>query len=236
MKRMEVMKKVGVLVIMSVFLLSGTLFAQESKNYITAKVGHLKPGDSDMDLIELDSTFNFGASYGHFFSDKFSVELGVEKYSLESEVSRSSGYVLIGTGELLYVKQTSEISVMAIPITAKYHFPLNNNINAYIGAGIGLYFNDVDSQKDLTGRNYNNRIYSISDSGNCFGFHATAGADYRLNSNFSIGTEVKWSMANQSIKMKELELVGNHVESRDSGDADIDVGGLNFSVVVKYIL
>lgn len=230
------MKKVGIIVIMSVFFLSGTLFAKESKNYITAKVGYLTPGDNDMDLTELDSTYNFGASYGHFFSDRFSVELGVEKYSLEGEASRSSGLMLIDTGELLDEKQTSEISVMAIPITAKYHFPVNDNINAYIGTGIGLYFNDVDFKTDLTGRNYNYRIYSISDSGSCFGFHVTAGADYQLNSNFSIGTEVKWSMANQSATVKELVIVDNHLEARDSGDKDIDVGGLNFSVVVKYIL
>lgn len=232
MKKIEMMKKVGLLALMSVFLFSGTLFAQESKNYISARVGYLMPGDSDPNWADFDSVFNFGASYGHFVSDNFSFEIGIEQYSLESDVSTNSGLWYTDDHSIIHIKRDTEINVMAIPLTGKYHFPVNNNFNAYIGAGIGLYFNDIDQNIVATANNHNDRkIDSPSDSGSCFGFHALAGADYQLSPNFSIGAEVKWSVANQTVTNIEL----NDEGERRSNDEDVNVGGINLNAVVKYL-
>jgi opacity protein-like surface antigen len=120
--------------------------------------------------------------------------------------------------------------------TGRYHIPITNIITAHIGAGIGLYLNDVDAKLALATSNESETIDTLSASGSCFGFHAAAGADYQLNPNFSIGAEVKWSMANQSFKIAEWSVTNQgRLEKEEAGEEEVNAGGINFSVIGTYM-
>lgn len=223
---MRIFKNVIIVMFLLFFITPGSFAAQLSQGtqYGMVKLGYFMPNGDDEGLGGYDNDFNFGAGYGRFFADNISVEIGLEYHSVEGKESYPTRLVYGGNDYNGFVDYDGTIALTIIPITAKYHFPVSNELTAFVGAGIGWYMISLDW--DVTYRIPNvasEAQSSISDDGSSIGFHLVGGAEYAINSNISIGAELKWDKAT------------NEVTPDSDLKIDKDLGGITFNVVGKIL-
>lgn len=224
-RSIEMKKKSGIILFLIILLIPGMLSAADSKNYGVVNPGYFLPNGDQEGLEDFDGALSFGAAYGRFLTDKIAIEIGLDYYSVKGEIDGSldlPGYSSY-YDSILQFEADAEITVWAVPVTGKYHFFLADKIKGYIGGGIGFYM--VDFEED-----YSWRIpgivtvkKSISDSGNCIGFHLVTGADYTIRPDLLVGAAVKWHRANQE------------VNRFNDDQMDFNIGGLTIAATGKLI-
>lgn len=222
------MRKIGIAMLFTVLLLAGELSAAESSNYGALKLGYFMPNNDSDGLEDFDNRGCIGLAFGHKFSKQFAVEIGYEYYSTEGDFYESLTLEDADTGDLVHgiLSEEDKITVWTVPVTAKILFPVSNELTGFLGAGIGFY--NVKGESDVTwsaSGYYPVNVGSMSDTGNCYGFHLVAGADLAISSNAALGLELKWSKAEQEL---EGEIDGEEIELDD-----INVGGTTINFVGK---
>jgi len=120
------------------FIFSQAVFAQEAgKLGVGARVSYM---DIDGDTVKgNDFDFDKAAFYGidltYFFCNYFSLEASLNYDKTDMDIREPAGVPEYNFGEL------KQVSVL---LTGRFHFPVNDKITPYIGAGVGYYFNDFD--------------------------------------------------------------------------------------------
>lgn len=187
------MKKLIVLTIMLVCVNVSSVFAGQ---YVTGKLGVYFPDESAFD----DGT-NVEAAFGWDYSDLFpgaatqnpvlknvTLEAGIGYYEADFSENTPFGRV------------KGDLSVVPLTLTGIYHHPLSGtDFNLYGGAGLGLYFSEVDVRVDGL---------KDDDSSVEFGMRLVGGGEYLIRPQFSFGAELR------------LDLV-----SDDVGGVFVNVGG-----------
>lgn len=111
-------------------------------------------------------------------SQIFAVEGAIEFLSVDAEVTG------VGTDV--------DVDIIPLSLTAKYLVPVSNRFLPYLGAGVGVYFNDAD---DI-------------EMDNSLAIHVLGGCDLMLSESWSIFGEVKytWSSADSDTINDDIEL------------------------------
>ncbi len=171
-------------------------------SYLTVRLGAFMPND---DAYFLDNGISIGGAIGHNLNRNFALEVGLD-YTL-TDFDDEYGYYNYTTDEY----EDAYVTTLGIPVTAKLLVPLSNSVNLFAGAGIGVYFTDVE----IKDGHYDGYYYKDNDRDTCLGFHALMGADVELMPNAAVTMELKYT---------ELD--------RDSDD-NFEFGGTTASVGVK---
>ena len=184
-------------------------------NYIAAKAGAYFP-TGDLDDLDFDTGFNGEIVYGYRFNPNFALEGGVGYFQSNSEVSGTITDPVIGT-----VTGTVDMDLWTVPVTvtAKGIYPIDN-VELFAGAGIGLYFVnlDLDASGTISGGALGTISGTIStdDDDTIFGGHILAGANVNITPNVFIGIEGKYIITDEAeffgVKFSELDgfiLTGN---------------------------
>jgi opacity protein-like surface antigen len=172
-------------------------------NYATIKLGAFIP-DDDADF--LDNGYSIEGAIGHNLSRNFAVEIGLD-YTI-TDFKDDYGY------------EDAYVSTLGIPVTAKFIAPLSNQVDFFVGAGLGLYFTHVDF-----GYEYYDEYYYDDDNGvddTCLGFHCLIGADVKMNSNTALTMQLKYT---------ELDQDDDEYDHHDN----FNVGGTTASLGIKFL-
>lgn len=190
------------------FLVPGLVSAADPAGYAALKLGYFSPNNDDDGLDGFDGDISFGFALGAKINTNFAVEIGSEF----SSTDRSGSGFINGN----YVVADETVTTWSIPITCKLIAPLSNELEAFLGIGIGFYTSEYEI--DASGP------YAFaegSDTESDIGYHAEIGADYRVSPNVALGMELKWYEA-------DLDFGGPRYD-------EINVGGTTFNIVVKYL-
>lgn len=207
------MKKAHVIFILLSFciLVTGTASAANPAGYAALKLGYFMPNDEDDGLDGFDSVVSFGFAIGAKFTPNIAAEVGWDYYSTDDTVN---GYLNDN-----YVTGDLTVTTWSIPVTCKLIAPVSNELEAFLGLGVGLYTSELEIE--ASGEH---ALVDVSDTVSGLGFHAMVGADYKISPNIVLGMELKWSKA-------ELDFdLPYYLE-----DDEINVGGTTFNVVAKYL-
>jgi opacity protein-like surface antigen len=211
-----------------VLMFAQTLFAAGPDNYWSLKLGCFLPNEDRDGLKDYDTSAGIGVMFGHEFTREVAFEVGAEYYSTElksSEPYYGDDFYDADTGDPISditVSYDHDVSVLAVPITVKFQFPLSNELTGFFGAGIGFYNATFDADETYWSPGYAPFSGgSISDSGNCVGYHVVAGMDLAVSYNMAVGMEVKWSSA-------EMDF-----EEGGYGTVDMNVGGTTVNLAAK---
>jgi opacity protein-like surface antigen len=204
------MKRLQVISILVFFCICapGLVSAANPAGYAALKLGYFTPNNDSDGLDGFDSVGTFGLAFGAKFTPNIAIEVGTEYYSTDDT---ESGYI-----DDVYVVADGTVTTWSIPITCKLIAPVSNELEAFLGLGVGLY----SSKFEIEYRS-EDVIVELSDTASDFGFHAEVGADYKINPNLSLGMELKWFKA-------ELDF-------DDLFDEEMNVGGTSFNVVAKHM-
>lgn len=177
-------KSIFSIVVLGVVLVMTAPFAaygQDLSNYIVIKPGVYVP-TGDLEDLGFDTGFGGEVALGHYFHRNIVGELGVGYLQSNSSVS----------GTVDSISGTLELDMWAIPVTAtgKLVYAVDN-AELYGGAGIGVYFvqMDVDGTGTIGGTPVS---VSGDDDDTVFGGHVVAGGTVDLSSNAFIGIEGKY--------------------------------------------
>jgi opacity protein-like surface antigen len=171
----------------------------EPENYATIKLGAFMPHD-DADV--LDNGFAIGGAIGHYLNRNFAVEVGMDYTSTDFDYG--------------YGYEDADVHTLGIPVTAKFIVPLSNQVEFFIGGGLGLYFTEIEFGHD----DYYDD--DRADETN-IGFHCLVGADIKMNPNTALTMELKYTEVEQDF---DDEYYYNE---------DFEVGGTTASVGVKFL-
>jgi len=222
------MRKIGLMVIIGVVMCAQPSFAAGADNYWSLKLGCFLPNEDRDGLKDYDTTAGIGVTFGHEFTREVAIEFGGEYYSTELKTSEpyygddvfdsDTGDPISG----LTVTRDNDVTVWAIPITAKFQFPLSNELTGFFGAGIGFYNARFEADETFRAPGYA-PFYggSFSDTGSCVGYHVVAGVDLAVSRNMAVGMEVKWSAAEMDFEEDGYEAV------------DMNVGGTTVNLAAK---
>lgn len=202
-------KRAVILVFLSFCLLTpGLVSAADPAGYAALKLGYFTPNNDDDGLDGFDSVGSFGLAFGAKFSPNFAIEVGSEYYSTDDNWN---GYI---DGDYVIAKGT--VTTWSLPITCKLIAPVSNELEVFLGLGIGLYTSEFEIEASGP------YAYAEgSDTASDIGYHAVVGADYKINPNISLGMELKWFEAD--------------LDFNDLFYDEINVGGTTFNVVAKYL-
>jgi len=222
------MRKVGLIVLIGVMMFSQTLFAAGPDNYWSLKLGCFLPNEDRDGLKDYDTTASFALTFGHELTRELAIEVGGEYYSTELKTSEpyyGNDFYDSDTGDPINgitVSYDNDVTVLAIPITAKFQFPLSNELTGFFGAGIGFYNATFESDETFRASGYAPFAGdSFSDTGSCVGYHLVAGVDLAVSYNMAVGMEVKWSSAEMDFEEDGYEAV------------DMNIGGTTINLAGK---
>jgi outer membrane protein W len=167
------------------------------ENYATIKLGAFMPND-DADV--LDNGFAIGGAIGHNFNRNFAVEIGLDYTFTDFKHD--------------YSYEDAGLITLGIPVTAKFIVPLSNQVDLFVGAGLGLYFTEIE---------FDHHDYYDDDSvdDTNVGFHCLIGTDIKMNSNTALTMELKYT---------EIEQDFNYYYNDN-----LEVGGTTAYVGVKFL-
>jgi opacity protein-like surface antigen len=179
-------------------------YAGDSYNdaYATIRLGVFMPDD---DASFLDDGLAIGGAIGHNLNRNLALEIGLD-YTV-TDLDDDYGYY-----EDVYV------TTLGIPVTAKFIVPLANHVDLFVGAGLGLYFTDVELDDEYNDGYYHDYDEGVDDT--CLGFHTLIGADIGMNSNTALSMEVRYTELDQ--------------DSDDGYHDDLEPGGTTASVGIKF--
>ena len=150
----------------------------EGKLGVGARVGFVDYSDDDQTFsgveieLESDDAWMYEVNLTYFVQEYFSLELG-------------AGYT--ETDEYLYSSlgmsgSAGDMEQIPVLLTARVHFSTNHEVTPYLGAGIGYYFNDFDS-------NSSSPDIDVDDS---FGFHVNGGLEVFITDYVAINVDIKY--------------------------------------------
>jgi outer membrane protein W len=148
-------------------------------NYATIKLGAFMPND---DADYLNNGFAIGGAIGHNLNRNFALEIGLD-YTV-TDFDDDYGY-----GD-------ANVSILDIPVTAKFIVPLSNQVDFFVGAGLGVYFTKVEFDYD---EYYYDGYYDDNNSvdNTYLGYHFLIGADIKMNPNTALTMELKYTELEQ---------------------------------------
>lgn len=184
------MKKLIILAIILVSTIGSNAFAKE---YVTGKLGVYFPDEN-----AFDDGFNVEAAYGRDFTDFFpgatrqnswlnnvTLEAGIGYY--EADFSET----ISGFGFVPDTKVKGDLSVVPLTLSGIYNHPLGGtDFNLYGGAGVGLYFSEVEVKTNG---------FSDDDSSVEFGMRFVGGGEYLINPQFSLGAELRFDFVTDDV-------------------------------------
>jgi outer membrane protein W len=166
------------------------------ENYATIKFCAFMPDDTDV----LDDGFAIEGAIGHNFNRNFAVEVGLDYTSTNFNVN--------------YDYNKPNMYTLGIPVTAKFIVPLSHQADFFVGAGLGLYFTEIEFDHDYY---YGNSSVDAT----TIGIHGLIGADIKMNSNTALTMELKYTEIEQDF--------------HDYYNDNFNVGGTTASVGVKFL-
>lgn len=172
-------------------------------SYATLRLGAFMPED---DAYYLDNGISIGGALGHNLNPNFALEIGLD-YTV-ADFDDEYGYYSYATDEY----EHAYVTTLGIPVTARFIVPLSSRVDFFAGAGIGVYFTDVEIEDGY----YHDE--GVDDTR--LGFHALMGADIEMNPHAALTMELKHT---------ELE-----EDSDDGYDDVLGFGGTTASVGVKF--
>lgn len=200
------------------FIFSQAAFAQEAgKLGVGARISYLDiSGDDDRGVnFEHDEAALYGIDLTYFFCKHFSLEASLNYARTDIDVQE--------TGEAKFdFGETKQIPVL---LTGRFHFPVNDKITPYIGAGVGYYFNDFDlSSTALSPAMLGPG--STADMDDSFGYHVNGGIEWFLNQNVALNCDLKYIWSSTDL---ELKVPGEAVEK-----FDVDLNAFVAGIGIKY--
>lgn len=174
--------------------------------YFGMKAGMFMPNGKSPGLDMFDTGFAVDLSLGVKPASYAAVELGTGFYTASGE-SDATG-----------VQQDMTAYAVPITLTAKGIVEFGK-LDLFAGAGAGMYFCFIDNKWEGGPDESNHGIAP--------GYHALAGADFRINNRWNAGAEFKWLSTRPEIKMTEV-LGDDPVERKR------EFGGTVLSLGVKY--
>ncbi|HEU4845736.1 MAG TPA: OmpW family outer membrane protein [Burkholderiaceae bacterium] len=168
-------KSAAAIILVSLGMLAGNAMAEESPWMVRARAVHMDPADKSdpvggvgaSDRINVSSKTFPEVDISYFFSPNVSAEL-VLTYPQKHDVTLDGNKI----GTFKHLPPT---------LLAQYHFMPDAQINPYVGAGIN--YTTVSKVDLLDGAG------SLEHSS--FGLALQAGADYRIDKNWSLNFDVK---------------------------------------------
>lgn len=144
----------------------------------------------------------------------FNVALFGEIGYTEKDDSESIRYFDPNFTAPVLITETFDLDIEIIPLTfnIKLERPIANNLNFYVGAGVGAAFIDMDVSSSLGG--------SASEDDTVFAAQIFAGLAYNVSASFEIYGGARW------IYLDDAEFGGIDV---DLGDDFLVEGGLRFN-------
>lgn len=173
-----------------------------SSGYATLRFGLFMPDD---DLGLLDDGVAIGGAIGSNLNRNFALEIGLD-YTTANLDEGYAHYNYDYPGD-------AYVTTLGIPVTARFIVPLSQNVDLFAGAGIGLYFSDIEFDDG-----YNDHDNGFDDTS--LGYHTLIGTDIKMNPVTALAMELKYT---------EID--------RDPDDAslyDLDPGGTTASVGIRF--
>jgi len=220
MKRMLVFSMVFVFAV----VFSSTVFADENRLGIGARVGYLNYADDSYDeygaTIDFDDGVIFGANATYIINDYFSLELSLSHCK---DTDAELGYYGVST-------DIGELSMTPLLLTAQYRIPtyFAMNFSPYLGAGLGYYFNDFDP-------NALAKEFADVDIDDSLGWHVNLGADLFLDraKHVALNFDFKyfWTEADLNV---DYDFTYGGTPYKFSEKDDIDLDGFIAAIGVSY--
>ena len=155
-----------------VFICPTPVLAERNNNYVLLKGGTFQPDEKKLQSI---NNFTLGISYGHWFWDKYTHNLGFE---IEGNWSQGRNTNQIGSTSV-----RSDWTHYAALLSLKYGKTFGNT-EVFLGGGGGVYA--WEARGVVGGIN-------VHDDSIDFGLHAKAGFTYAFPSGFLLGVEGKYT-------------------------------------------
>ena len=179
--------------------------------YIAVRAGAYMPeGDLHDDF---DGGFGGEIVFGHYFNPRLALEGGIGSFEAQADFPDfDPGF---------FGFENDKVSVTPIFLTLKRIHPIKIG-ELYLGGGIGLYFTDIDIEKERPslGRG------SISDSDTVLGIHLLAGANFNITDYWFLGVEGKYMITgNASVSGTVLGI---------PFDNEYNLNGINITGVVGF--
>lgn len=167
-------------------------------------------GDSSGD-VKLDAGYTGGLGVGYRYGENWSVELGWEYRSHDSEV-------VLANGERY---DDGNYASNTFWLNGFYHFSRSGRWQPYVGVGVG-YIEEIDIDLDRSGE----KERSFSDDGDV-AWQAFAGVDYRIGEQWDLQAELRYSYLDD-VSMDEESGTGR------LGGLDYDPVTFQLGVVYRF--
>jgi outer membrane protein W len=162
-----------VLVVILLFLLPLSAFAQDRANYITAKAGGFFP-TGDLDDMDLANGFFGELTIGHYYNPNVALELG-------------AGFLISDSDT--FSAELDRVWAVPVTLTVKGIVPVNN-FELFAGLGGGVYY----TQADLNPSTGN----TISDEDWLAGGHVLLGFNYNVSQVVFFGIEGRYLFTSEA--------------------------------------
>lgn len=162
-----------VLVVILLFLLPFSAFAQDRPNYIVAKAGGFFP-TGDLHDMDLANGFFGEFAVGHYYNPNLALELG-------------AGFLISDSDT--FSADLDRVWAVPVTLTVKGIYPVNS-FELYAGLGGGVYYTQADINPAF-GDN-------ISDEDWLLGGHVLVGFDYNISDVVFFGIEGKYLFTSEA--------------------------------------
>jgi outer membrane protein W len=177
------------LLLLGLLIAPAAIFAADSPNYVTLKLGMYQPGsktlgsDDPPSDMKFKSGFNGELAVGHKFMPNLAAELGVGRFSTKD------GDFTTYEGGGIVEKGSVKVDVIPITLNLKGIYPIDK-LDLYVLGGVGLYYTKAKFEGI-----FDRLSVSESKTKSVFGFQLGAGADYNFLPNVFAGLEFKYLWA-----------------------------------------
>ena len=159
--------------------------------------------DGDVDL-DFDSDTGYGISFNRYWTDRFSTELSLQKFSAKMLAEFEGDEFDIG-----------ELDATAITAMAQWHFNRSGRFSPYLGGGISRLTGEITPFSD------DEPVDDSFDLEDEISWTAAVGANIRLNNYFSLAGEFKYTP-------------WSAVAEDDPENESLDIDPLTFAAGVKF--
>ncbi|UCG79928.1 MAG: OmpW family protein [Desulfobacterales bacterium] len=176
---------------------------------VGARVAYVDYSDDDQTFLgvevelEPDDAVMYEVNLTYFLHEYFSLELGVDYVETDVDIN-----ALGMSGD------DGEMEQVPVLLTGRMHFSTNPKVTPYLGVGMGYYFNDFDSNRDLPD-------IDVDDS---FGFHVNGGIEVFITDDAAINLDIKYIWNEVDV---DINLPG-------SGDEEFKVNAFVAGAGIKY--
>ena len=199
------------------------LAAETDATYLGVKAGIFLPngkgpsGGNSNGLADFDTGYSFDLALGFKPAPYAAVELGTGFFTASADVGTTNW--------------AQQMTGYGIPVTLTVKGLLTlDRLDMFAGAGAGYYFSFINNKIDFLGARSN---VDESAHGGAVGYHVTAGADYRINDEWSAGIDFRWFSTKPELQLTNPELtLGGSQDPRPK--AKWEFGGTVLNAGVKY--